>query len=293
MIPLGLTRRRLTAVHVVTVLASLVAAACGGSSSPASPTPSNSYVGTWSGFTRLEECSLGSRFDCATRFLPAPSITIVLEAASGSDVSGTVNAGNYRFTVAGGRQPDGSLNLSGSGTNVGAAISMTAWNTRDTDGVMTGRFSFQSAASINNPAGTAAYALDRVVRPGVAAPPFTGERLSLRASPISANRRPPSPTSYTGCGVIINYGPVSVTIPAVTITPIGGNGDEYAVTQVIPQGSRPRQINRGGAESGCGFGIATDSDVSRPIAAQYRFRIEYVYDDGVSGVLESVAAVTP
>ena len=249
-------------------------------------------MGTWTGFTRLEECSLGSRYSCATSFLPAPAITIALEASNG-DVRGTVNASNYRFTVTGRRQPDGSLALSGNGTNVGSTITLTSWNTRDTNGVMSGRFAFQSAANINNPAGDAAYTLDRVVKPGVTPPPFTGERLAIQASSIRANRFPPigTPALYIGCGVIINYGPVSVTIPTIVLTPIGPNGSEYPATQGQP--SPARVISRGGASSGCGFGSATDPDVNRPTATQYRLRVEYLYDDGVSGTLESVAAVTP
>ena len=244
-------------------------------------------MGTWSGFTRLEECSLGSRYSCASSFLPAPDITIALEASSG-DVRGTVNAGNYRFTVTGKRQADGSLALSGNGTNVGSAISLTSWNTRDTNGVMSGRFAFQSAANVNNAAGTATYALEGVVKPGVTPPPFTGERLAVQASSIAFHRS----GLYIGCGVIINYGPVSATIPAIVLTPIGPDGSEYPVTQGQP--SPPRVVSRGGANGGCGFGSATDSNVNNhPAATQYRLRVEYRYDDGVSGTLESVAAVTP
>ena len=92
---------------------------------------------------------------------------------------------------------------------------------------------------------------------------------------------------------MINYGPVSVTIPTVVIRPIDASGREYPVTQVISQGSQPTVISRGGATFGCGFGSARDSDVTHPIATQYRLRIEYLYDDGVSGTLESVAALTP
>jgi hypothetical protein len=187
------------------------------------------------------------------------------------------------------------LILTGNGTNVGAATTLTAWSTRDSNGVMTGRFSFHSAASINNPVGDVAYVLDRVVKPGATVPPFTGERLSLRASPIRANPFPsdrPSLISYTGCGVIINDGPVSVTIPTLTVTPIAANGSEYRVTQLIPQGFRPIVLGRGHVRFGCGFGIAQDMDVTHPTAARYRLRIDYVYDDGVSGALESVAEVT-
>jgi hypothetical protein len=288
---------RLRPVRVCIVLTSLLVAACGESpASTTSPTPADDYIGTWTGFTRLEGCSLGSsRLDCVTSFLPAPAIAITLDAAPNRNVQGTVHADNYRFTVTGSRQPDGSLTLSGTGTNVGAAITLTAWNTRDSNGVMTGRFSFHSEFNINNPVGDVTYTLDRVVRPGVTVPPFTGERLSLRASPIRANRFPPSgpsQASYSACGVILNDGPVSVTIPTLTITPIGANGNDYPVTQTIPQGFRPRVVDRGHALSGCGFASATDFDVTHPTAAQYRFRIEYVYDDGVSGVLESVGAVT-
>ena len=291
------THRGWTAVSICTVLTSLFIAACGGSPTrPTSPTSTNNYVGTWTGFTRLEECSLGSRFACATAFLPAPAITIALEAGSGGTVRGTVSADNYRFTVTGGPQSDGSLNLSGDGTNVGAALALTGWSTRDTNGVMSGRFSFRSAPNINNPSGDAAYSLDRVVKSGAAAPSFTGERLVLQAGAISAPRfspSSPSPRTYIACGVMINYGPVSVTIPTVTVTPIGPSGSDFPVTQVVSQGAAPTVIRRGGAPSGCGFGAATDSDVTHPTATSYRLRIDYVYDDGVSGTLESVAAVTP
>ena len=127
------------------------------------------------------------------------------------------------------------------------------------------------------------------------APPFTGERLSLQASPIRANPFPPvtpSFISYTGCGIILNDGPVPATISTFTITPIGAAGSEYRVAQVIPEGFRATVIDRGHVRSGCGFGTAQDSDVAHPIAPQYRLRIEYVYDDGVRGTLESIATVT-
>ena len=285
----------MTQAGICIVLASLFITACGGSpSSPTSPAPGTNYVGTWTGFTRLEECSLGSRTSCATAFLPAPAITIALEAASSGTVRGTVNADNYRFTVTGGSQPDGSLALSGDGTNVGAAIRLTGWSTRDTNGVMTGRFSFHSAPNVNNPLSDATYSLEGVVKPGVTAPPFAGEKLALQASPIRVNRVPPSPATYIGCGVMVNYGPVSVTIRTAVITPLAANGSEYAVTQLVSQGASPTVIRRGGAPGGCGgLGAATDSDVTHLTATQYRVRIDYVYDDGVSGTLESVAAVTP
>lgn len=271
--------------------------ACGGSSptSPTSPT-SGSYVGTWTGFARLEGCSLGSRFVCATQFLPGPSLTIALGVASGDGLSGTVDADNYRFTVTGRRQADGSLNLQGDGTNIRVSrVTMTSWATQDDAGVMTGQFSFHSEGSQNNDPGTATYALVSVAKSGVSPPPFTGPRLSMELSgthPVPVSSLTPGLSTYAACAILINDGPASATITSATITLIGGDGREFPTTQVFPAGYRPPVVRSRNAQSGCGLATAQGRDMTNDPGSLYRMRLEYVTDDGASGSVEGVAPAT-
>jgi hypothetical protein len=97
----------------------------------------------------------------------------------------------------------------------------------------------------------------------------------------------PVVTTYSGCYGIQNHTPLEATVE-FTLTPIGVDGRDYSDVEHVPDRST---VSSRGTLSGCGGGLARDFNVSRPIAAQYRLRVDYTYPDGFTGSAEGVAPV--
>jgi hypothetical protein len=140
---------------------------------------------------------------------------------------------------------------------------------------------------------TATRTLEDVVKPGVVPPLIIPDiRLSLNVNQTSVSRIVPCcgrpvVTTYTGCFGLQNHTPLEVTVE-FTLTPIGADGRDYSDVEHVPDRTT---VNSRGSLSGCGRGITRDFNVSRPIATQYRLRVDYSYSDGYTGFVDGVAPV--
>lgn len=283
-------RRHTRALECIAVLLCGAAAACSGDSAATSPSQASTiYEGRWSGSAMRQQCSVDGipRVDCGLSiFLP---LTVTL-TQTGSRVEGTV-ALNAIFINVAGTVGGGELSLSGQGTGTNGSVTLNEWRTTDRNGAMTGQFTYAIVTPGNLQPITVNAVLDGVVKSGatpvpapIPEPPF---RLIVR--PASA-RNFGSEISYSACYWMENYAPFSAVL-TMTVTPIGADGRDYDVEQVVFQGPE-YSIRMRTTQSGCGGGAARDRNVSRPIATSYRLRVDYQYANGVSGSAEERGAVS-
>ena len=269
----------------------LICAGCSGANSPTSATSRTDYGGTWTGRARIQECIVGSCGGLAI----ATGIRIQLNAVRGtvSDVEGTIAFETAEIRVTGRVEADGFLSLTGQGVDSRFnTVRITQWRSRDIDGVMTGAFTH--TLDVNGQTFvTVTRTLEDVVKPGVVPPLIIPDiRFTLRVHEISVSRIVPCcgrpvVTTYSGCYGIQNHTPLEATVE-FTLTPIGVDGRDYSDVEHVPDRST---VSSRGTLSGCGGGLARDFNVSRPIAAQYRLRVDYTYPDGFTGSAEGVAPV--
>jgi hypothetical protein len=248
------------------------------------------YEGRWSGSAMRQQCSVDGipRVDCGLSiFLP---LTITLPQ-TGNRVEGTVALNAIIFNVAG-AVSGGELSLSGQGASTNGSVTLNEWRTTDRDGAMTGQFTYVIVPAGSLQPITVNAVLDGVVKPGatpvpapIPEPPF---RLIVR--PGTA-RNFGSEISYSACYWMENYARSSALL-TLTVTPIGADGRDYDVEQVVFQGP-PHSISMRTIQSGCGGGSARDRNLSRPIATSYRLRVDYQYATGVSGSVEERGAMSP
>ena len=99
----------------------------------------------------------------------------------------------------------------------------------------------------------------------------------------------PGFTSYGACHFIENYAPFKAWL-TYTITPLGSDGRDYPVVQTVFQGPQS-SASPISTRSGCAGGEARDFNLAHPVAVAYRYRVDYVYDDGVTGYAEGQSEV--
>ena len=236
-----------------------------------------------------QQCSVNGvpGVDCGLPiFLP---LTVTL-TQTGNRVEGTL-ALNAVFVNVAGTISGGELSLSGQGTGTNGSVTLNEWRTADRNGSMTGQFTYVFVPPGGLQPISVNAVLDGVIKPGatpvpapIPEPPF---RLIVR--PGSA-RNFGSEISYSACYAMENYAPFSAVL-TVTLTPIGTDGRDYDVEQVVFQGPQ-YSISMRTTQSGCGGGSARDRNLSRPIATSYRLRVDYLYANGVSGSVEGRGAMT-
>jgi hypothetical protein len=282
-------RRSRRALGCIAVLLCGAVAACGDDSVPTSPSQvSTIYEGRWSGAAMRQQCSIDGTpgADCGLSIFSPLTITLT---QTGNRVEGTV-ALNAIFINVAGTVTGGELSLAGQGTGTNGSVTLNEWRTTDRNGAMTGHFTYV----IVTPGGlqpiTVTAVLDGVVKPGatpvpapIPEPPF---RLIVRPGRASNFG---SEIQYTACYWMENYAPSSAVL-TLTVTPIGADGRDYDVEQLVFQGPQ-RSISMRTTRFGCGGG-ARDWNVSRPVATSYRLRVDYEYANGISGSDEGRGAIS-
>lgn len=251
-------------------------------------------AGTWTGVAKQQQCTGSPASFCDLVFKLA-AFKLVLEDVSGQ-LRGTLTAGAYVLTVTGSVDSNGALSLSGDGQTYPLLdINVAQWQTRVSGQSMTGAFTLNTRSITQSSA--AVITLESVFKAGSveASRPIPPElRFALVVKGGTASRYAPgvSPgvTQYNGCQRIQNAAPVRARLTYI-ITPIGVDGRDYAVQQMVFQGPS-LDVSAATELSGCAGGGALDFDYRRPIASSYRLRVEYAYDDGVTGAAEGIAPVT-
>jgi hypothetical protein len=127
-----------------------------------------------------------------------------------------------------------------------------------------------------------------------ATPSDIERELRLQASPIRPNRTGPSSVLY-----ILTYSVLNprVAIDSVIVTRVefrifGADGTVYGDTadQTLTLG---RTAMLGPGQLLTGNGVASDPNVSRPIATKYTVRVLFTRADGSTWALETEAAILP
>jgi hypothetical protein len=294
-----------TVTHVRLTLALLLAVgAIGCSGGPTSPTATTApsrptpslYAGIWAGVTRNRECVVvAGKTNCSDRLR---YFRLALSQETVSKVSGQVMVFPHGWiTVQGETDSSGTLTLTGNGNgqNYESTSTLDTWQTR-VDGVaMTGGFSFTSRPIRDGDPLTVTATLENVFNSDsseVWRSLPAEATMDLQVEEGTARRlldvySTPGVTLYSVSYRVINIWFERARL-TFTLTPIGADGRDYAVTQ--QWGSLPEFVTPGTSRSGC-CADARDDDYRRPIAPRYRLRLEFQYEDGRTGVLEETGSV--
>jgi len=283
---------RMNALTILTI----VSVGCGASTtSPTSPTRLGSisaYEGAWTGATRRQECiEPGGGTQC-NNILTLSFLDLTLTPNSAStQLQGLLRTSFGAFIVLGGTDASGALTLTGQASAGGLTSNLTRSEFRVSGSALTGTFTFtsyQSSPALEPPIVTAA--LESVFKTGTpeaAQPPPTESRFAIQVlEGLVFRYGQPATTEYTFTARISNTTRVGGRM-SLTGTPIGPDGTEYApVQQPLPLSASFSPLFVGTTIT-----LVKDFNFQRPIATSYRLRVEYQYDDGVTGTAEGVAAV--
>jgi hypothetical protein len=284
------------------ILITIVFTACGGSDTSPSPGRTglplvSAFEGTWTGAARLQcgyDPAGGMQCD------EMPTVTFVqltlTPTNTGNQVEGVLRTGFAGFVVSGSTDSSGALVLTGLASAAGLTATLMQSHLSVSGGALTGTFTFTSYRShppLEPP--TLTGVLEGVTKAGSpeSTLPFPAEsRISMHASGGFANRWGPSgvspgATEYGACANLTNAAPIGGRVISVVVTPIGPDGREYTVERPMrfPYPLKPAFVG-----SACETNLR-DYDYRRPIATTYRLRLEYEYDDGVTGAAEVIGPI--
>lgn len=287
---------RLAASPLLLVIVALCAACRG--SSPTSPgAPSlQALLGSWSGLVSVPECA---SLPNACPNPPIQRFRVTFAEIDGQRVLGQMFLGVYTLDVAGVRGDDG-LQLTGSGTaayGVGGYPIQIVGTLSVLNGVaLTGKIAARityAGEPAYIPLHTPTFVLEHTFKTGTPEsaqllPP--DRRASIHVDRVLVQRRQavpgtPARMSYTGCHSLRSYSSMQGTV-YWTLTPLGPDGAEYPVTQLLIPPARSL------TSTGCGSPESFDLDLNRPIAPRARINVEIVFDDGAKTGWQGVLPVT-
>lgn len=210
--------------------------------------------------------------------------------ASGNALQGRLTVVPNGVDVVGSVASDGTVTLTGTGQGIRQTVTLAQWQTRVDGATMTGGFAFDVRTSAGD-SGRIGISLERVFKAGsaeAAAPLPPDVRFAVRVLRAGAVRLAPpfARTEYSPCFIIDNAAPTRATMTFL-VTPVGPDGRAYALPQPTLAGG---SVNPATQVSGC-TGAVIDPDYRRAVAPTYRLRVDFSYDDGVTGSGEGTAPV--
>jgi hypothetical protein len=244
------------------------------------------FAGSWSGVATLEGCTgeSGSDPTCADGTSRSAFRSTLTFDPQTNTYTGVVSTWFIFFTIGGKVEPDGTLVMTGDGTNSVTHFGATAteWRLRTDGTALTGTFRYRNL--FNNV--IYSVRLEYVSLNGTL--PIPGDARFGVSVNLTRVRRPEGLPVYEICVSFTNASPITAHVVSGTVTPITANGAEYAVDLLY---SDTGTIQPFASRLGANCFIGRDQ-LSRPLASSLRLRLELAYDDQVTGRLEVTRPIT-